>query len=144
MNILNIIYAPKKVKQFDDIIDITTNNHAKTIEPKVTEQSFHIPLIDFGGAKSFGMQMMNAFDLNSILALGQVFAHHIFGTNNALKNNHYTSLDQEKNIRINQLAYEILPILNNNSAAESSNEEFMSYYSNAPQWYRDIFEDTFE
>lgn len=98
--------------------------------------------INFDGSKN--SITTTTVDVNGNLLLGQLLIHQLFGRNQSLSNIHYVLLEQEQNIRINKLASEILPMMDNNPFANYTIDNFITNYDSEPQWYKDVMKDRYE
>lgn len=121
------------------------NNCTDYIREENKSNSSEKLLINFSKNKSNDLKISTPFDVHGNLILGQLIIHKVFGNNESLHKNSYISPKQERNIKINKLISEILPInIHDFSVNCETVECFVNNYKNASQWYQDMYKDEFE
>lgn len=88
-----------------------------------------------GIEKNCNLQDPTAFDVNCNLNLIQMIVYKIFGYK-SLRTIPYLSPKNERNIEINKLALEVVPVLKSLNYCVNNN---FTQDDSAPEWYRSIF-----
>ncbi|CAK6587165.1 MAG: hypothetical protein IRF12RH_07155 [Rickettsia helvetica] len=125
-----------------NLTETISNNYTDYIIRENASNSSNNLAINFDDSKN--SITTNTVDINGNLLLGQLLIYQLFGMNQSLSNIHYVSLEQEQVIRINKLASEILPMMDNNPFASYTIDNFITNYNSEPQWYKDVMKDRYE